>query len=640
MEYKEKYFKYKQKYLKLKTQLGGNNISIGYKICDKKNNVFGKIIDQEMDIFILDSGQKINKYDENKKWIKCNHTCEELMEIFKTNIKNKLRELMDRKYLIYKHNKKMFSNIDGNGVLPDYKIIIINENENKEESVGNKIIFKIDKPSNNIFNIKNIKIIQNGINVFDKNMSIPKNNDKDLVKYITNVDDVFKQIYYYIFNTKIYICDWNNVGGRFGNNIMYLIWWCLAFLNKNDIRENIIIGMKNGFIKSKALMIEYYNICIPEIFYPIANTSYLYTGKEYDYKYPLNFKKNCDKNQDTEFIEYNILCKKEFICNLLINLIERETLEKINFYKKNFTNNTCLHYRGSDFCHTKDFNVLHFRYYLESLELIFQNMENNVKNITIDIYNHPDDYEIMELMIIYLQYNLSNKYPDISITFRKEKEIFENLHITKFNELNILYTMSLCKNIIMGNSSLSLWAPFLSQNSTIYYIYKDTSLDKINFYSMYSKMEEILYPLNCINVLNDKNEDEKYYLKYLIPCYLIKSYLGSYYSYHAYFLLLYAIYLNKDMDNYITSDVRTIDNMGDIGDMDDTNNIINNELKTLYDSFKLFKEGKTEIPTIRYNDFILKNYLEFLKNIHIEKNENNRKKYLSDLIDFLSMDKY
>lgn len=645
MDYKEKYLKYKQKYLKLKLKIqsGGGNAKIGDIICNKysESDILGKIVEEFYFSFTLDTGLEIDKNREGISWIKCKYTYEELKEIFKNNIINKLNEHRNRKYLIYEYESKKFNNIDGDSVLPNYDIIIIDENSSEEIYTGNKIIFKITEPINDIFNIKNIKIIQNSIKIFDENMVIQSDGGQYLGVYVSykylpnnsNIDDIFKIIYYYIYNTKIYICDWTDVGGRFGNNIMYFIWWCLAFIDKNNIRENIIIGMKYGHIKSKALKIIYSNICVPEIFYPQINITNLGTEKGYDYKYSLNFEKNCNKQQNTKFMEYNILCKKEFIGNLLFNLIEKEPLEIINSHNNSFTNNTCLHYRGSDFCHTDEFNVLHFRYYLESLEIIFQNMtESNTRNITIDIYNHPNDYEIIELMMVYLKYNLNKKYPHISILFRKEKEIFESLNITKFNELNILYTMSLCKNIIMGNSSLSLWAPFLSQNSTIYYIYKDTSSYRINFYPLYSKFTEILYPLHCINILNDENKDSIYYLKYLIPCYLYRNKYELYlqaYNYHTYFILLYIIYFNKEKEHYINNSEIKIDN---------TSIIINHDLTKLYNYLKSFKEDKTYFEKLRERIFLLENYINILNNIHEEKNENIRNELLSNLIDFLSIE--
>lgn len=653
MDYKDKYLKYKQKYLKLKIQLGGNNAKIGDKICDKNNlsNVLGNIIKEEKyndswgnkrNKWILDTGIEINKNDENKQWIICNNnTPEETIELFKNNIEDKLNEYRNRKYLIYEYESKKFNNIDGFSVLPNYDIIIINDNLNEETYIGNKIIFKIISPINGVFNIENIKIIKNNNKIFDKNVNIYNNNDY--------IDNIFYLINNYIFDIKIYVCDWNDVGGRFGNNIIYLIWWCLSFIDKNNIGENIIIGMLNGYIKSKILRFnKYKNICNnnddTEIFYPKENNQYGLENYPYNYELLLSFKK-CNNYLYTENIDitkYNILNKKDFIGNLLVNLIEKETLEIINLHKNSFINNTCLHYRGSDFCHTPKFYVLHFRYYLESLELIFEKITEN--NITIDIYNHPDDNEIIELMIVYLKYNLNKKYSNISIIFRKEKDIFDNIGITEFNELNILYTMSLCKNIILGNSSLSLWSPFISQNSTIYYIYNNHPSDyKINFYPLYSKLQEILYPLNCINILNKDNED--YYLKYLIKCVIPEQI-----NYHIYFILLYIMYFNKDINYYIENFAKKIDN-ANVEYMDEI-------LIDILNTFNLFKENKLYFkekniePEYSYidasgkiyyiekyvNHRIFGYFINILNSIHEETNINIKNKILCDFIDFLSMD--
>ena len=192
--------------------------------------------------------------------------------------------------------------------------------------------------------------------------------------------------------------------------------------------------------------------------------------------------------------------------------------------------------------------------------------------------------------------------------------------------------MSLCKNIIMGNSSLSLWSPFLSQNSNIYYIYKNTSSDKITFYPLYSKLDEILYPLNCTNILNDENtNDDNQYLKYLIPCYLAKIWNIGYYSYHAYFRLLYTMYLNKDINQYIISNRRKIDNHNKLD--------INTELDTLYNLFKTYKED-VSFQNIIPRQVLLENYLNYLDNINKEKDENIRKEHLNNLINYLIIDEY
>jgi hypothetical protein len=68
MDYKTKYLKYKLKYNELKKQFGGTEIGNEIYNFNNPSDSWGKIIEERIDAWILESGKKVLKKNENEKW--------------------------------------------------------------------------------------------------------------------------------------------------------------------------------------------------------------------------------------------------------------------------------------------------------------------------------------------------------------------------------------------------------------------------------------------------------------------------------------------------------------------------------------------------------------------------------------------
>jgi hypothetical protein len=470
-------------------------------------------------------------------------------------INNCIDEISNAEYCIYDVKEHIFKKEQGKNLILKFEII--------DKIDENTIIFELKNKNTTI----KLEFLVNNNNYFLLKIDdeLTKNN-----KIITNyklLDDMNKLIHQIIFfkifdNIQISICDFKITFGRFGNKLFMYIWWMLYILQKNNNIEtkNILIGtnFKNKEKNNTLTILDIFDT-------QIINNEYNLNPTSISFKFP--YDESVEINEKSTVVSVTMKNKKELMKNFLKILMIKSNLDKIDGAKTSFSDNIVLHFRGSDFCITTEnifnkttFVTLHFKYYFDSLVDIIKNIKK--ENITIDIFHHPHDKDIIYLMKIYLKEKLEQVFPTKTILLRDEKEVLAIINLNKLSEMDLIYIIGCYKNIILSNSSLNFWSAIMSSNDAkLYYLYKEPQkynkqLLTSNYYVAFDKLPLIVNNTICINMANRINDIRKY----LFPCY-IKLNLNynnrcicfknagmfdyNNISYHIFFIFLKIIYLKE-----------------------------------------------------------------------------------------------
>lgn len=321
--------------------------------------------------------------------------------------------------------------------------------------------------------------------------------------------------------------------GRFGNIMFPIVHYLCAILNK---RDDFVLGL--SFLKNYIKMGQsvYFG---PDIYDYDTNINEYYNKYNLESLRPYTrdpFRLYFDIDQESYILKYRqdvikffgfyIKSKNPKLDELII---DREFV--------------ALHFRGSDFCVTQqnergsDFYVLHFKYYYNILQ-----QNKDLQHRTIVLFYHPDDDNIIDMMIVYLGYFFPN------CKFIKESQFIEKSHVHIAKQLELIYLISKFSTIILSNSSFSFWAGYLASpniSSKIYGIFE------YNFAipRPYRILMQQCLTLSTVNQswINIKNVGS------LFSCYY--QYRGENLSHFELFLLIHAAYYNTvlTVDNIRTS---------------------------------------------------------------------------------------
>ena len=226
---------------------------------------------------------------------------------------------------------------------------------------------------------------------------------------------------------------------------------------------------------------------------------------------------------------YSTLINLFNIKDCIINIFDYHVdsnIKELQLFEKQIIG---LHFRGSDFCVTKQnypidhFKIIHFKYYYDCLLDII--LTNHLTNIEVHIYSHPNDHDIIKFMLYYLQIKLCS----FNITYKLEKELNTEYDI-KLNEYNIIYLLSTYKYIILSNSSMVLWSGFLASDVSHVYICNSPpefeSSNHIIAESYILPFNNLIENLKNVHVMIEKSE-----LYYALMCRIdLNDYIIDYVS--------------------------------------------------------------------------------------------------------------
>lgn len=325
----------------------------------------------------------------------------------------------------------------------------------------------------------------------------------------------------------------NATGGRVGNNLFGLMWQIYYLVDQckiNNIKDKFIIQMdenSSDFV--------YFNGYANKMKFMMADRTSKLTTDNIDRMFTRESNRSLShfynfiaKSPDSSIV-HNLDKYKKHEQYLFDLSLDKNTKNIIDSTKETgyFTNKIALHFRGTDFCITKEntsyeksFVVLHFKYYYDSLVDIIN--KNPLLKINICLFYHPFDENNINLLILYLT-NKLRKITQNQIVFMKERELTKSLNIEgKINEVDIINLMSKFEYIILSNSSMCFWAAYFNIGSKVYVCnenkiiidgeYDDTVV-KYNFYGCFLTLDK----LHDI-VVNKMQSPDALKMDYLFPC--------------------------------------------------------------------------------------------------------------------------
>ncbi len=320
------------------------------------------------------------------------------------------------------------------------------------ELIEKKYVLYID----NNYNIKSYPNINWEIIIIDNEIGF-KHEDKYTVIYTKNVIynfNINNYLKYPIYFVK------TSSGDRLGNMMFAYNFFIQAVYQQH-------VNPESGYIiQNKCNNLRYY-----KKYYQI-NLIYLQIQTLFSLTCTaklLNYNKTIIFNIDSSITNLNNL---KLTWNNIHDSIKcsHYNTDLINKNNDNIFEQGVIHFRGSDFGITNEnariiqqnsnnlgFYVLHFNYYVRQ-----------IRNINLDflpkqfyIFSDPDDYNMINILILYLNYYFPN------IEFLQESMFWNVIGHTVTDSLCVINAMSKFKILIVSNSTFALHAALLSNAKII-----------------------------------------------------------------------------------------------------------------------------------------------------------------------------